>query len=52
MLKMMVDVMMVEVRVSLGVLGYERQRSWADDFVVLLEAQLRCLVEHRCSLYW
>lgn len=52
MLKMMVDVLMVEVRVTLGVLGYEKQRSWADDRAMLLEVQLQCPVEHRCSLHW
>lgn len=45
MLKMIVDVVMVEVRASLCILGYEKQHGWADDCMVLLEAWLRCPVD-------
>ncbi|XP_048021429.1 C-type mannose receptor 2-like [Megalobrama amblycephala] len=52
MLKIMVDVLKVEVMASHGVLGYEKRRGWADDRAVVLEARLRCpVVEHRCSLH-
>lgn len=46
---MVVDVLMVEARASLGVLGYRKRRDLADDREMLLEVRMWCPVEHRCS---